>query len=219
VVELYAYEWGIDSARNVTEDLFQCVIRNFGYPRFWGRYLVRVPRVSEGLTKEEIAFIRGKGIKILPIYNAIQEATGYEKGKAAAENASSQAQILGIPKGVPLFANLEQFFRIDAEWIQGWTKFIAENGYLSGIYNDPVTGSFQEAFCNAAQEDERIKALTILWSAQPELEPSGPGNPPYYMPESPVCGGNVWVWQYSRKVTLCPIDTNLAYSRFVNILW
>lgn len=213
------YEWGIDSAENVTEDLFQCVIRNFGYPRFWGRYLVRVPGISEGLTEQEISFIRNKGVKLLPIYNSLQEAKGYWKGRAAANNAVFHAQELGIPKGIPLFANVEQFFQIDDKWIQGWTEAIVTSGYISGIYNDPVTGGFNQAFCNAAKENENVKTRNILWSAQPELESGGPQNLPNYNPKAPDCGGNVWAWQYSRKVTQCPIDTNLASRSLVNILW
>ena len=213
------YEWGIDSAENVTEDLFQCVLRNFGYPRFWGRYLVRVPRISEGLTIDEISFIQSKGIKLLPIYNSFQTARGYVQGRAAANDAIFHAQELGIPQGIPLFANVEQFFDIDGEWIQGWTEAIVTNGYKSGIYNDPVIGGFNQAFCDAAKDNVNIKMLSILWSAEPELEPGGHRNPPNFNPKAPYCGGNVWIWQYSRQVTQCPIDTNLAYSSLVDILW
>ncbi|MFJ8070820.1 glycoside hydrolase domain-containing protein [Peribacillus sp. NPDC096447] len=213
------YEWGVDSAENVTEDLFQCVIRNFGYPKFWGRYLLRVPGASEGLTKQEISFIRSKGVKLLPIYNSFQDAKGYRQGRVAANNAVFNARKLGIPKGVPLFANVERFFQVDNEWIQGWTEAMFTSGYKSGIYNDPVVGGFNKAFCNAAKENEKVKIQNILWSAEPELHPSGPRNPPNYKPKAPNCGGNVWAWQYSRKVTQCPIDTNLANSSLVNILW
>ncbi len=213
------YEWGIDSAQYATEDLFQCVMRNFGYPRFWGRYLIRVPGISEGLTIQEISFIRNKGVKLLPIYNSFQEAKGYRQGRIAAAHAVFHARELGIPKGIPLFANVEQFFQIDGDWIQGWTEALVTNGYKSGIYNDPVTGDFNQAFCNAVKGNEKIKMLTILWSAEPELESSGPRNPPNYNPKAPDCGGNVGVWQYSRKVTQCPIDTNLANSRLLSFLW
>ena len=213
------YEWGVDSAEDVTEDLFQCVLFYFGYPRFWGRYLVRVPGVSEGLTKQEISLIHSKGIKILPIYNSIREATGYMQGRAAADTAAYHAKDIGIPKDTPIFANIEQFFRIDEEWIQGWTEAMVAGGYKSGIYNDPVTGDFNKAFCNAVKEDEKVRLLNILWSAEPETEPSGPLYVPEYVPKTPDCGGNVWVWQYSRMVTQCPIDTNLAYRSLVNILW
>lgn len=213
------YEWGVDSAENVTDNLFQCVVHNLGYPVFWGRYLVRVPRVSEGLTKQEILFIHSKGVKLLLIYNSIQSPMGYGRGYAAAIDAVLSAQILGVSKGVPLFANIERSFQIDAEWIQGWTEAIVMSGYRSGIYNDPVTGDFNKAFCAAVRENEKIKALNILWSAEPEMEPSGPRNPLVYSPTAPDCGGNVWAWQYSRRVTSCPVDTDLVSYELYNLLW
>lgn len=219
VVKLPSYQWGVDSAQNVTEDLFQCVLSNFGYPVFWGRYLVRVPNISEGLTEEEISFIHSKGVKLLPIYNAFQEARGYMQGQAAAATAAFYAHMLGIPEGTPLFADVESDFQVDKDWIQGWTEGMAVSGYKSGIYNDPSTGGFNRAFCNAVKENEEIKTLNILWSATPVLEPSGPGNPPFYRPHAPACGGNVCLWQYSRDTPACPIDTNLAPSSFVNMLW
>ncbi len=215
---MQSYEWGVDSAEIVTEELFQCVLQNFGYPGFWGRYLVRVQGVSEGLTQLEISFMRSKGIKLLPIYNSIREAKGYYRGRAAGNNAVLYAQNLNIPKGMPIFADIEPFFQIDDEWIQGWTEEMVLGEYKSGIYNFPETGGFNKAFCDAVKENKQIKALNILWSAEPELEPSGPLNPPEYRPLGPDCGGNVWAWQYSRKVTSCPIDTNLASSELVNIL-
>jgi hypothetical protein len=214
-----AYEWGVDSAQHVTEDLFQCVALTFGYPVFWGRYLVRVPRVSEGLTKQEISLIHSKGVRILPIYNDFREARGYLQGAAAANDAVYHAGRLGIPKGILLFANIEKFFPVDAEWIQGWTEGIHASGYYSGIYHDPVTGGFQEAFCNGAKENERVITYTVLWSAQPETEPSGPWNLPSFQPQSPDCGGNVWLWQYSRRITRCPVDFNLAIRGVTNMLW
>ena len=186
---------------------------------FWGRYLVRVPAVSEGLTKQEISFIHGRGIKILPVYNAFREAKGYRQGVDAARDAVYYAGILGIPGSSPLFANIENFFQVDGEWIQGWTEEMLASGYYSGIYNDPVTGGFNGAFCNAARKNQEILIHNILWSAQPETEPGGPGNQPDYKPSAPDCGGNVWVWQYSRKTTRCPIDFNLAVSGLAALLW
>lgn len=213
------YHWGVDSATNVTAELFQCVMNNYGYPRFWGRYLTTVPNASEGLTKEEISFIRNKGVKLLPIFNNFKEATGYRQGRIAASNAVFNAKRLGIPEGIALFANVERFFEVDDEWIQGWTEAMFTSGYKSGIYKDPVSGNFNHAFCTASRENEKVKVQNILWSAEPEVEASGPKNPPRFNAKSPTCGGNVWIWQYSRDVAGCPIDTNLADSRVMSVLW
>lgn len=211
--------WGVDSAQIVTEELLECVTQNFGYPRFWGRYLFRVPNISEGLTKEEICFIHSKGIKLLPIYNASREAVGYAEGKAVATKAVCKAESLCIPKGTILIADIEPFFLVDGPWILGWTEVVRKCGYKSGIYNAPLIGNFNQAFCDAVKANRRIRTRTALWSAQPETEPSGPQNAPYYQPASPSCGGNVCAWQYSRDVPQCPVDLNLACPQFVKLLW
>lgn len=213
------YDWGIDSAQFATEELLACVVENFGYPRFWGRYLLRIENFSEGLTREEIAFLRSRDIKILPIYNRILIATGYSVGVANAVDAIFSAERLGVPRGVPLFADLEPFFPIDSAWIEGWTETILASGYHSGIYNAPLIGAFSAAFCEAAARNETVATFNILWSAQPVAPPSGPDNPPEYNPSGPPCGGNVLAWQYSRDLAECPIDVNLADSTLTEMLW
>jgi hypothetical protein len=213
------YIWGVDSAQNVTDELYDCVVKNYGNPTFWGRYLTTIPNASEGLTTEEIAFIRGKGVKVLPIYNAFRESKGYREGRVSANNAIYQARRFGFPKGTVLFANVEKFFEVDDEWIQGWIEAIYPSGYKSGIYHDPVTGNFNQAFCRAASENEQVKTQTILWSAEPETGGTGPRKAPRYAPKKPARGGNVWLWQYGRNVKKCPIDTNLADNRLLASLW
>ena len=61
--------WGVDSAAAVTEALYRCVVENFGHPDFWGRYLNTIPNISDGLTSEEIMYLKNQGIKIMLIYN------------------------------------------------------------------------------------------------------------------------------------------------------
>lgn len=211
--------WGVDSAAAVSADLYFCVKNYFGSPKYWGRYLTDVPNVSDGLTKQEIDFIRGKGIKLLPIYNVITEATGYSKGQVAAGNAVFNARRLGISKNTVLFANVERFFEADEAWIRGWVDAIFPTGYRPGIYNDPVVGPFAEAFCEAAQNNPKVAEQTILWSAKPETGISRERNAPVYKPVSPGCKSNVWVWQYGRDAQKCPIDTNLADARLLAYLY
>ncbi|MGI6730767.1 MAG: glycoside hydrolase domain-containing protein [Anaerovoracaceae bacterium] len=213
------YQWGVDSAENVTEDLYQCVMHYFGHPKFWGRYLVRVQDVSEGLTREEISFIHSKGIRLLPIYNDFRAAEGFNQGRNAANNAVFYAQNLEIPLGIPIFANIERYFQIDKEWIQGWTGTILQAGYRSGFYNDPVTGNFNHAFCQAAKENKIVLTENILWSAEPVLELDDLIYPLNYEPKAPTCGGNVWIWQYSRQMPQCPIDMNIANISLTELLW
>ncbi len=102
--------WGVDSAAAVTENLYECVRNTYGQPDFWGRYLHRIEGVSDGLTAEEIRFIRERGIKILPIYNNFTEAIGSRAGTVSARNAMFQAKLLNMREGSFIFANIENFF-------------------------------------------------------------------------------------------------------------
>jgi hypothetical protein len=211
--------WGVDSASNVTEQLFDYVIKDFGFPNFWGRFLTTVPSASEGMTKNEISFLRNKGVKILPIYSQFNTATGYREGRTAANNAIFNARRLGFPKGTVLFANIEKSLEVNDEWIQGWVEALGTSGYKCGIYNDPVNGGFNQAFYGASKENEQVKSQSMLWSAEPEKGGTRSRNAPRYNPQKPNCGGNVWVWQYGRDIHDCPINTNLADSRILASLW
>lgn len=116
--------WGVDSAATVTDQSFYCVKNELGYPKFWGRYLVEVPNVSDGLTAQEIARLHSYGIKILPIYNAFRQATGYANGQVVARNAVFHARRLGIPKNKMLFANIEDFLLLMRHgFALGWKRF------------------------------------------------------------------------------------------------
>ncbi|MBC9786187.1 DUF1906 domain-containing protein [Heliobacterium chlorum] len=214
-----AYEWGVDSASPADDQLLQCVINNFGKPRFWGRYLTTVPRVASGLTAEEISFLHGQNIKILPIYNDFRDAVGYGNGKNVARRAIENAERLGVSPGTFLFANIEHYFQVDEAWIRGWVDTLRTSGYKSGIYHDPIRGPFSSAFCRAVKRDARVGGETALWSAQPEITVTGPQDAPGFSPNRPDCTGNVWAWQYGRDSKTCPIDTNMIDTQLLNQLF
>jgi hypothetical protein len=211
--------WGVDSSNPVDQELYDCVKNQYGLPKYWGRYLTERPNVSSGLTKDEIGFIRSKGIKILPIYNVINEAVGYEEARIAARNAVFHARRLGIPKNIILFANVEHFFNVDAAWIMGWVETLIPSGYRSGFYHDPVKGDFSQAYCQAVQQNNDVAVQAILWSAEPETGATSERKAPKYNPATPSCKANVWLWQYGRDAKKYPIDTNLADERVLNYLF
>ncbi|WP_456272088.1 glycoside hydrolase domain-containing protein [Bacillus sp. AK031] len=211
--------WGVDSSKTVTRDLYNSVLKNFGKPLFWGRYLTTVEDASEGLTREEIKLLHNSATKVLPIYNNFASSEGYRSGMTSAVDAVSSARRLGIPKGVPIFAKGEQSLEFDAEWLHGWYEGVQSRGYLAGYFNDPSEGNFNSAYSRAAQNSERIPIDTILWSAVPDRGPSKSGNAPRFNPRSPSSKGNVWSWQYGRDPKACPINTNLATRQLFDILW
>lgn len=211
--------WGVDSAAAVTDDLYQCVATNFGQPDFWGRYLTTIANVSDGLTREEIRFIQDKGMKVMPIYNNFSEATGSRAGAVAARNAIFRARQLSISEGSFIFANVEKFFLVDADWIIAWVDTFFESPYRPGIYADPTEGPFNEAYCTATAASERVRQQTVIWSAEPEPGTTTKrGAPRRYNPKRPSCDANVWAWQYGRDASACPIDTVLMQSRLFETL-
>lgn len=210
--------WGVDSAASVDTNLHKCVLR-LGNPVFWGRYLSRVEGVSEGLTKSEISFIRSKGIKISPIYNDFRSATGSQNGRVAARNAIYHAKKLSIPTNVVLFANIEDQFEVDADWILAWKDTIYPSGYRPGLYANPTKGDFGKAYCEAVSRDKQVGVQTLLWSSWPRPGTSGRSAAPKYKPNLPKCSSNTWSWQYGRDAKACPVDTNLADSRLLNYLY
>lgn len=211
--------WGVDSATIANESLYDCVVSNFGKPKFWGRYLVTVPNAADGLSPQEVSFLHNHGIKIMPIYSAFSQAKGYMQGQIQARNAIFHARRLGIPKNVVLFANVERFFPVDEGWIRGWVDAIYPSGYRPGFYHDPVEGDFQAAFCLSTKQSTRVKEQAILWSAQPEIGVSSEPKAPEFSPSIVNCEGNVWGWQYGRDAQECPIDTNVVTENLFKYLW
>ncbi|OEF99712.1 hypothetical protein BHF71_07750 [Vulcanibacillus modesticaldus] len=213
------YIWGVDSASKVTDTLYDCVVKNYGKPKFWGRYLISIKNVSDGLTLEEVKYLHQKGIKIIPIYNKFKEAIGYKKGQIVARNAIFNAQRFAVPKGTFIFANIENFFKVDESWIRGWVDTFYPSGYRPGLYVDPTKGDFSTAYCEAIKKNEKVKVQTILWSAEPEPGVSKEKEAPKFNPSFPPCDANVWAWQYGRDSKECHIDTNLIDKRLYNNLW
>jgi hypothetical protein len=211
--------WGVDSAASVTESFFSCVVEKFGYPQFWGRYLTSVPNVSDGLTADEIAIIRGKGVKIWPIYNQFVEALGYRNGQVSARNAIYHARRLGIPDGTMISANLEK--AIDEGWIRGWVETFYPSGYRPGLYGDTTEGNFNKSYCSAIAANPRVAEQTIIWSNRPRPGVTKRTNSPTFRPISPPCKSNVWGWQYGWDDPACsiPIDSNLIEQKLLPYLW
>jgi hypothetical protein len=211
--------WGVDSAENVTEALFQCVKKNFGSPKFWGRYLSQVEGASEGLSQHEIKFIRDRGMKVMPIYYVFETAVGYEKGRVSARNAVYHARRLGIPKDIVIFANVERFFDVDEPFVRGWVESIYNTGYRPGFYHDSTERGFAESYCQAVQNNPEVAVQAILWSAEPETGISTEKNAPNYTPQAPSCKANVWAWQYGRDTEACLIDAVLADRKLLQFLY
>lgn len=212
--------WGVDSATQVTSSFYDCVVAAYGKPDFWGRYLTRVSGVSDGLTTTEVSFLHSNGVKILPIFNQFNQATGYSNGQQDAQMAITAAKGLGIPNGVVIFADVEVTYSVDAQWIEGFVETLLQSPYLPGIYANPVTGPFNQAYCSAVSANSAV-SQTILWSNEFEPGVSTKASVPAFNPASTTCPGTVWAWQYGENGAACSagIDTDLVLPALFSKLW
>lgn len=211
--------WGVDSASLTTSEMLACVRENFGEPKVWGRYLGEKEGVSAGITPEEVELLHSNDIKILPIWNHFNDATGYENGKSEAEQAVKKAEELGIPEGVAIFADIEPDYPVDSEFIKGWFEVVSSSPYESGIYGifdgeKELTAAFNEAVKNNGS----ILEETYIWTAAPSPGITAQSKAPAYKPDAPknsVVGG----WQYGIDAQSCNIDTNLFSGKILEVLW
>ncbi|MCD5325734.1 MULTISPECIES: glycoside hydrolase domain-containing protein [Pontibacillus] len=214
-----AYQWGVGSSQEATQELYDCVLKNYGKPKYWARYLSTVPNVSEGLTVSEIERLHNSGTRVMAIYNNFTESKGFRKGKVIAQNAVFHARRLDFPKETVLFARIDSSHGIDESWIRGYVEGMTSSGYVPGFYCDPLRGNFNDAFCKAVSKNEKVAKQSILWSAQPAPGVTRARKAPKYAPSKPSCKANVWGWEYGRNAQACPIETNLIKDRLFNLLW
>lgn len=208
--------WGVDSASYTDENLYQCVIDNFGKPTIWGRYLGDIKDVSAGLDKEEVNFLHENDIHILVIYNHFSVATGYDHGVEEAEKAISFAKELAVPDGVAIFGDIEPNYPVDEDFIDGWYEQMLDSPYVPGLYG--VFNEDSDLFGSFDQAKEETKENLILWTAYPQKEITTKENAPQYDPQGPA-NSNLYGWQYAIDAKTCNIDTNLFADEMIDILW
>jgi hypothetical protein len=106
----------------------------------------------------------GNGVTISPSQARTQ-------GRAAADNAVSEAKSLGLPKGSPVYYDMEAYNEDNAScasavvtFLGGWTTELAARGYVSGVYSSEDSG-IQDL--NAAAQAKRagFTAPRAVWIA------------------------------------------------------
>ncbi|PAV29671.1 hypothetical protein CIL05_09870 [Virgibacillus profundi] len=211
--ELY---WGVDSASYTDENLFQCVIDNFGQPEVWGRYLGDREGISAGLDTDEVNYLHENDIQILVIYNHVNDATGYDHGVEHANQAIAYAEDLGIPEGVAIFGDIEPDYPVDSAFMEGWHDTLSDSFYQPGIYGVFDQGSaLFEAYIAMNQD---VQENTVVWTAYPQEEITTKENAPEFNPQGPD-NAMLYGWQYAIDAETCNIDTNLFTGDMMDYLW
>nr|WP_275899499.1 glycoside hydrolase domain-containing protein [Bacillus piscicola] len=213
------YLWGVDTASIADKSLVECVEKNYGNPKVWGRYLGTKDGVSRGITMPEIERLREDGDHVLLIWNHFENATGFEKGQQVAQEAIKMADEFGVPQGTAIFADVEPTYPVDAAFLQGWYAGFQESRYKAGVYGvfDP-NSEVRAAFNEAAGESNEFQDNTYVWSAAPQVGVTTKKNAPSYQPEAPKDSLS-WGWQYGIEAETCNIDTNLFKSDLIEVSW
>ncbi len=113
------------------------------------------PNLTPGWVTSEVA----AGWHLIPTYvgeqgggacggscASINPSQATADGEAAAGDAVSRAQALGIPAGNPIYDDMEQYTRSSANtatvlaFLAGWTSQLHAAGYLSGVYSSASSG-------------------------------------------------------------------------------
>jgi hypothetical protein len=112
------------------------------------------PNLNSSWVSSEVA----AGWHLIPTYVGLQAPTNScgcaginpaqasAEGSAAATNAVTQAQSLGIPAGNPIYDDMEGYPRGGTNssavlaFLSGWTSGLHANGYLSGVYSSSGSG-------------------------------------------------------------------------------
>ncbi|HEU4963251.1 MAG TPA: glycoside hydrolase domain-containing protein [Bacilli bacterium] len=213
--------WGIDTVNVVDPSFYACVADNYGTPAFVGRYLKSIPDISQGVTSSEVKFLHARDVKLLLIDNNFSSATGYENGQQEAQAAIEAAKRVGVPQdaNIPLFADIETTYPVDAAWLKGWITTFDGSPYMAGFYANPLNGGFNAAYQQVVNQDRMLVLDTYVWSQQPSLGVTTEANAPAYDPARPDAPANTWVWQYGLEGKACNIDTDLIDSRLYDQLW
>ncbi len=207
--------WGVDTTGTITSTFLSGVKSDYGTPDFVGRYLDQETGFTTGLTKTEVSYIHGQGIKILLIESDHGGDTG-SSGTTKANEAIAQAKALGVPTGNVIFADVEVGSAVDATFIEDWYSTIKAANYTPGIYANPLPGSseFNGAFC--ASGSTVINNL-LLYSTEPSKSATTKADKPAFAPASPTCGGKTPAWQYALSGT-AKVDADFDETKSLT-LW
>ena len=112
------------------------------------------PNLTPGWVRKQIA----DGWGLIPIYvglqapanvcgcAAIKRSEAKSQGRAAARDATADAQALGLASGSPIYFDMEGYSRTASNtgavlrFLCGWTARIRSGGYVSGVYSSAGSG-------------------------------------------------------------------------------
>lgn len=203
---------------NLTE--FEWAVRNKVYPIFWGRNLVG----ENALTKEEIAFLHGKGCRIAAIYTDAGEKQTEEQGKLLAQKIDFLTFQLRIPAGTAIFLEIGERETATRNFMRGFADALIQQGFTPGFKaNTDAKYEFDREYSRGMQTDKEIFEQCLIWAVAPSLAEYDRVttthliHPDQWMPFAPsaITRQNIAIWQYGKNCH--PIADNAGKETTFNV--
>lgn len=184
-------------------DQFEWTVRNKIYPCFYGRTLVG----ENGLTREEIAFLHGKGCKIAAIYPSADQKVTEKHGTDLADKMITRAMELGIPAKTALFLEIDKDEIVSKNFMKALAKKLLTEGYTPGFKaNTDARFGFDREYSRGMQTDKDIFEKCLIWAVEPILSEYDRMttthliHPDHWMPFAPsaISRNDIAVWQYGK---------------------
>lgn len=198
--------------------LYDWVMRQNGFPAFWGRDLDG----SHAVTEAELAYLREKQCKVALVLRDLSEkAVSAVDGTADALRAVETAKEMGVPQnsGIVLFAEIQPDWSVNHNWMISFAEMLYKNGYIPGfIGNTDSSKNFNfdrqcSHFVQATEEEKQFGA--VYWATEPREE----GEPQGWMPYCPsaLTREDMSLWTHG-KILFGELATEEVYARDETLL-
>ncbi len=151
-------------------------------PKSIGIYIGGINRgcAQPNLTSSWVVTVEGQGWNLVPIYVGLQAScTGFtnrikvseaaSEGVAAADDAATQAALIGLASGDPIYFDMESYDDSNTSCVQGVEDFISAwvgelhaKGFVAGMYGGAASGMRDEA---AIYNNPDYNTLDDIWNA------------------------------------------------------
>jgi len=200
-------------------DLFSAVMRQNGYPAFWGRELSG----DNKITPEEKIYLQSKNCKVALIFDELTESQVAAKdGSSDAIRAVNAAHDLGVPAtgNVALFANIESDWDVNYNWMISYANTLLDNGYIPGFIGNTdasVNFNFDNQCSQYVQSmGEIAQDSTVYWATEPKIS----GEPYAWTPYCPtaLAPEQISLWRSGRSSNYGDYVVTLNYSQDESVM-
>lgn len=164
--------------------LYDWVMRQRCFPAFWGRPISG----NNAITKEEIAFLKDKGCKILLLFNDFTEAQiSSNNGENDALQIVEKIHELGVPQweNIAVAVDIPSEWSVNHNWMLGFATVLNANGIVPAFIGNTDSSknfNFDRQSSHYVQAFGSEKPFETIFGAK---EPKVEGEPTTWTPFAP----------------------------------